>query len=89
MDVDLEALMWATLERCGRRPEGHRLDARHPLIALLIKECVLRRRKGGFLVLTDKGRAILELRPKAKAKRPGRSSRRPRGSSPLAQPAHE
>jgi hypothetical protein len=65
------------------------LDAYHPLIALLIKENVLRRRKGGFMVLTDKGRAILKLRPKGKAKRPVRSSRQPRGPSPLAPPANE
>jgi hypothetical protein len=89
MEDDLEVLMWATLERCGRTSEGYRLDPHHPLIALLIKENMLRRRKAGFMVLTDKGRAILKLRPKGRAKRPVRSSRRPRGSSPLAQPANE
>ena len=69
MEDDLEVLMWATLERCGRKPEGYRLDANHSLIALLIKENMLRRRKGSFMVLTDKGRAILKLRPKGGAKR--------------------
>jgi hypothetical protein len=85
MEDDLEALMWATLERCGRTSDGYRLDARHPLIALLITESLLRRRRGGFLVLTDKGRAILKLRPKAKAKRSARSLRQPGGTSAQVQ----
>jgi len=86
MEDDLEALMWATLERCGRKPEGYRLDARHPLIALLIKENMLQRRRSGFIVLTDKGRSILELRPKENMKRSRPAGRRPRKSGQPAQP---
>ena len=76
----LEALMWATLERCGRSSEGYRLDASHPLVAMLIEVGVVQARKGGFMVLTAKGQAVLKLRPvpkKKKAKAPARSSRRP------------
>ena len=30
----LEALMWATLERCGRTPKGFHVDASHPVVAM-------------------------------------------------------
>jgi hypothetical protein len=89
MEDDLEALMWVTLERCGRKPEGYRLDANHPLVALLIEESILRRRKGGLMVITDQGQAILKLRPSAQARRGAPSSRRPSEACPLARCANE
>jgi hypothetical protein len=75
MDDDvLEPLMWATLERCGRSPEGFRVDAAHPLVAMMIEVGVLRPGKGGLVEITEKGRAVLTMRP---ARKPGRPRKIP------------
>jgi hypothetical protein len=59
----VEALMWATLERCGRSPEGYPLDTSHPLVAMLIEVGVAKPGTDGRVVLTEKGRAVLKARP--------------------------
>jgi hypothetical protein len=68
MDDLLEPLMWATLERCGRTPEGFRADRSHPLVEMMIEVGVLKPAKGGLVAITKKGRAVLTMMP---ARKPG------------------
>jgi hypothetical protein len=75
----LESLMWAILERCGRLANGFRTDVDHPVVATMIDVGVLKPRKDGLVAITDKGRAVLKMMP---ARKPGRPLKVPEPKSP-------